>query len=107
MLNTACYGLRWISKLWITRRDCKRYPGIVASDVGEAKMNHPKTMSVPEAGRRYFDLGKNASYDAAKRGDIPVIRIGRRLRVPIVALDRKLEQAGDATAAPASQERLP
>jgi hypothetical protein len=50
-----------------------------------------KTLSVPEAGRCYFDLGKNASYDAAKRGQIPTIRIGRLLRVPIVALERQLE----------------
>jgi hypothetical protein len=52
-----------------------------------------KTLSVPVAGRRYFDLGKNASYEAAKRGDIPVIKIGSRLRVPVVALEKMLEQA--------------
>ena len=57
-------------------------------------MDAKKTMSVPEAGRLYFGVGKNASYEAAKRGEIPVIRIGRLLRVPIVALDRRLEQAG-------------
>jgi hypothetical protein len=54
----------------------------------------PKTLSVPQAGRDYFDLGRNASYEAAKRGDIPTIRIGRLLRVPVVALERKLEEAG-------------
>jgi hypothetical protein len=54
----------------------------------------PKTLTVPEAGRRYFDLGRNASYEAARRGDIPTIRIGRLLRVPVVALERKLEGAG-------------
>jgi len=54
----------------------------------------PKTLSVPEAGRLYFGLGKNSSYDAARRGDIPTIRIGRLLRVPIAAMDRKLEQVG-------------
>jgi hypothetical protein len=54
----------------------------------------PKTMTVPEAGRVYFDLGRNASYEAARRGDIPTIRIGRLLRVPVVALERKLEEAG-------------
>lgn len=53
----------------------------------------PKTLSVPDAGRQYFGLGKNASYGAAKRGEIPVIRIGARLRVPILALERMLEQA--------------
>jgi hypothetical protein len=58
-------------------------------------MDEPKTMTVPEAGRRYFGLGRNASYEAAKRGDIPTLRIGRLLRVPVVALERKLERVGD------------
>jgi hypothetical protein len=58
-------------------------------------MDEPKTLTVPEAGRRYFDLGRNASYDAARRGDIPTIRIGRLLRVPVVQMERKLERAGD------------
>jgi hypothetical protein len=54
----------------------------------------PKTLPVPEAGRLYFGLGRNASYEAARRGDLPTIRIGRLLRVPVVALERKLEEAG-------------
>jgi hypothetical protein len=52
-----------------------------------------KTLSVPEAGRRYYGLSQNGSYDAAKRGDLIVIRVGRLLRVPIAAMDRRLEQA--------------
>jgi hypothetical protein len=52
----------------------------------------PKTLTVPEAGKLYFDLGRNASYEAARRGDIPTIRIGRLLRVPVIALERKLEE---------------
>jgi hypothetical protein len=63
-------------------------------------MNEAKTLSVPEAGRRYFDLGRNASYAAVRRGDIPVIRIGRLLRVPVVALERKLEKCGEGEASP-------
>ena len=55
-------------------------------------MDQPKTLTVPEAGRVYFDLGRNASYEAAWRGDIPTIRIGRLLRVPVVQLERKLEE---------------
>ena len=51
----------------------------------------PKTLTVPEAGRVYFDLGRNASYEAARRGDIPTIRIGRLLRVPVAALERMLK----------------
>lgn len=53
-----------------------------------------KTLTVPEAGRIYFRLGRNASYAAAQRGDIPTIRIGRLLRVPVVAMERKLEETG-------------
>jgi len=56
-------------------------------------MTEPKTLTVPEAGRLYFSLGRNASYDAARRGDIPTIRIGRLLRVPIAAMEARLALA--------------
>jgi excisionase family DNA binding protein len=56
-------------------------------------MEQPKTLSVPEAGR-WLGIGRNASYEAARRGEIPTIRIGRLLRVPVVALNRKLEETG-------------
>jgi hypothetical protein len=49
------------------------------------------TLSVPEAGKTYFGLGRNAAYAAAKRGDLPVIRVGKILRVPIRALERMLD----------------
>jgi hypothetical protein len=55
--------------------------------------NERLTMSVPEAGKKYFDLSRDASYAAAQRGDIPTIRVGRLLRVPVAAMDRKLESA--------------
>jgi hypothetical protein len=47
---------------------------------------------VPEAGAK-LGLGRNASYAAAKRGDIPTIKIGRLLRVPIKAFEEKLRIA--------------
>jgi hypothetical protein len=53
----------------------------------------PKTLSVPEAGQTYFGLGRGASYEAARRGELPVIRIGRLLRVPVVAMERMLADA--------------
>ena len=53
------------------------------------------TISVPEAGKQYYGIGKNASYDAAARGEIPTIKVGRLLRVPVAAMERKLEQAGE------------
>lgn len=52
-----------------------------------------KTLSVPEAGRVYFGLSRNGAYEAAKRGEIPVINIGRKLRVPVAALERMLDRA--------------
>ncbi len=52
----------------------------------------PKTMSVPQAGKIYFDLGRDASYQAARRGDIPYIQVGRKKRVPIAAMEKKLER---------------
>jgi hypothetical protein len=55
-----------------------------------------KTLSVPEAGRRYFGLSRNGSYQAAARGDFPTIRVGRLLRVPIRALERMLDVTGPA-----------
>jgi hypothetical protein len=54
----------------------------------------PKTLSVPEAGKQYFSLGKNASYAAAARKELPTIRIGGRIRVSVPALERMLAEAG-------------
>jgi hypothetical protein len=59
----------------------------------------PQTLSVPQAGKRYFGLSRNASYAAAQRGQLPIIRIGRLLRVPVRAIERMLDQASDKPAA--------
>jgi excisionase family DNA binding protein len=58
----------------------------------------PLTLTVPEAGKRYFGLSRNGAYDAAARGEIPTIRIGRLLRVPVRALERMLERASEPAA---------
>ena len=47
------------------------------------------TISVPEAGKR-LGLSRNSAYQAAKRGELPVIRIGHRLLVSIFALNEML-----------------
>lgn len=54
----------------------------------------PLTMSVPEAGKKYFGLSRNGSYDAAARKEIPTIAVGRLLRVPVRAMERLLDNAG-------------
>lgn len=46
---------------------------------------------VPEAGA-LLGLTRNGSYEAAKRGDIPTIRIGGLIKVPKAAFHRMLDQ---------------
>ncbi|TPJ27161.1 helix-turn-helix domain-containing protein [Mesorhizobium sp. B2-8-3] len=48
------------------------------------------TLSVPDAGAVFYGLGRNGSYEAAKRGDIPTIRIGRKIVVPVAPIANKL-----------------
>jgi hypothetical protein len=54
--------------------------------------NEPMTISVIEAGK-HLGLSVWSSYEAARRGDIPTIRIGRRLRVPVRALEAMVDEA--------------
>jgi excisionase family DNA binding protein len=55
----------------------------------------PLTLSVPEAGKRYLGLSRNGAYAAAERGEIPTIKIGRLLRVPVRAMEQLLDTAGE------------
>jgi hypothetical protein len=76
-----------------TSKTLKGYPMTTSDD------ETPKTLTVPEAGKLYFGIAKNAAYAAARCGQIPTIRIGGRLRVPVVALERMLSDAGSVKAA--------
>jgi hypothetical protein len=60
----------------------------------QMKKEESLTLTVPDAGRRYFGLGRASSYEAASRGEIPTIRIGRLLRVPVRAMERLLDEVG-------------
>lgn len=51
------------------------------------------TFTIPEAAK-ILGIGRTAAYDAARTGQIPVIKIGKRLLVPKTALDRMLSEAG-------------
>ena len=55
-----------------------------------------RTLTVEEAGQ-WLGIGRSAAYAAANRGELPTIRIGRRLVVPKDALERML--SGEGTAA--------
>ncbi len=66
----------------------------VAKSKAKGKTDPTKTLSVPEAGKKYFDLAPNAAYEAAKRGDIPTIKIGGKLRAVVPAIERMINQVG-------------
>jgi hypothetical protein len=55
----------------------------------EEALSRP-TIPVPDAGRLFFGIGRNAAYDAAKRGDFETIEIGGRIVVPVAPLAAKL-----------------
>ena len=50
------------------------------------------TLSVEDAAR-ILGYSRNTAYEAEKTGQLPVIRLGRKIRVPKVALQRLLENA--------------
>ena len=58
-----------------------------------ARLGDPLTMDIPDAGYKYYGLGRSASYEAANAGLIPTIRVGNLRRVPIAAMDRKIIEA--------------
>ena len=55
-----------------------------------AEMLKKPTITVQEAGM-IFGLSRNASYEAAKRGDFKILRFGKRIVVPTAPLRRQLE----------------
>lgn len=48
------------------------------------------TIPVPDAGSVFYGIGRNASYDAAKKGDIPTVEIGGRKMAIVSAIAVKL-----------------
>ena len=59
-----------------------------------------RTVTVQEAAS-ISGVGRNKAYEAVRSGEIPAIRIGKRLLVPIVALERLLTTPGSNPAASA------
>jgi excisionase family DNA binding protein len=71
------------------------FPCITISCATENDMSEDKrlTLTVPEAAER-LGISRNAAYEAAQRGEIPSIRVGKRLLVPRAAFEKLL--AGEA-----------
>jgi excisionase family DNA binding protein len=68
---------------------------VTTLDPSLAALQGRLTVSVEEAAR-LLGLGRSATYEAARRGELPTRRLGRRLLVPVPAL---LEWLGAAVAA--------
>jgi excisionase family DNA binding protein len=49
----------------------------------------PKTLTIEEAAK-VLRISRASAYEAARRGELPTVRIGKRLLVPQAALDRLL-----------------
>jgi len=62
--------------------------------MAEAANSQAKTMSVEEAGKVYFNVSRATAYKLANTGQLPIIRMGRLLKVSIPALERMLADAG-------------
>jgi excisionase family DNA binding protein len=61
-------------------------------------MDKRETYSVMEAAV-VLGIGRDAAYQGVKTGDIPSVRVGARILVPKLALQRLLEQGAPANAA--------
>ena len=75
---------------------------VFGSNTIGVNMNKPngqrKTLTVDEAARA-LGISRNSAYVAVRAGEIPSIKLGRRLVIPRVAFERFLESAGGPKAA--------
>jgi len=53
-----------------------------------------KVVLTVEEAAEVLKISRPSAYQAVQRGEIPVIRIGRRILVPVAALDKMLASAG-------------
>src|SRR5881396_1800720 len=70
---------------------CTKKVSIIGGD-GMAE-SETLTFGVEEAGR-LLGISRNSAYEAVRRNELPVIRVGRRLLIPRAALQRLLDEAG-------------
>ena len=52
-------------------------------------------LTIEEVGR-ILHTARNATYEAARRGDFPTVKVGRLIRVPVVAFARWFDGAESA-----------
>lgn len=78
----------WDETVWIERRS----PDATEPEP-EERTPRRLTLTVEEAAQA-LGISRAFAYEAVARGDIPSIRIGRRVLVPKVALERMVNGAG-------------
>jgi excisionase family DNA binding protein len=57
--------------------------------VNQNSMPEPRVATLDEVAR-ILRISRNGAYQAAKRGDFPTVRIGKRILVPLAAIERLL-----------------
>ena len=57
------------------------------------------TMSVSEAAKK-LGIARNSLYEGVKRGEVPCVRIGKRILIPVAALEKKLSGINSMMANP-------
>jgi excisionase family DNA binding protein len=69
---------------------CGEYtPYTKVTEMSSPESDSRLVYEVPEAGA-LLGLSRNASYEAAKRGDFPTIKLGKLIKVPKAAFHRLL-----------------
>ena len=82
--------------IWGTLSSAEVHMSIQSCDLGQDDVQpcpggtERLTYTVDEAGR-LLGISRNSAYQRAAEGQLPTIRLGRRLLVPKAALDRLLD----------------
>ena len=69
-----------------------------ASRVMENPIDHPLTLTVEQTAK-LLGIGRSTAYELVRSGDIPSLRLGRRIVVPLCRIADKLGAPTDAVAA--------
>ena len=76
--------------------------GNVADNSGGGRRGLPRAagigeklcVDVPQAAR-WLGLSRNFTYELVKKGELPSIRFGKRILIPRIALEKRLEKGGE------------
>jgi excisionase family DNA binding protein len=90
-------AVRTVARVWATTladslRPLLAAAGAERSDADSVGFDFPVTLSVNQAAK-VLGLSRAGTYDAVRRGQLPSLRIGRRILIPTRRLVDLLEQA--------------